>query len=356
MINESAVARLKALPPPVQSNDGSVFVGASTVKQAALRWPVLRFVDTVRANFAEVFLPLGSTTSPLAVELGAETNRVETVERRTLRTPDGFSQLIIRVPNPETVDLEAFRLAIVEALLRERARATGGSYGSLTWPAWFVTAAVDASRGGMWKAEAYERLLAAGSTQETPGRRLDDFFSATPPPREAAAFFASWLFQRAGGKTVEGRAALLTTPWRRTDIVGKTTDAAWQAWLEGLESTVFLPGVLTKSQFTRWAATLADPKTPREAVTLSEHISRFAVGRPQIFRDLTELYLRAYAAAALGKTGEYTALRAQADEAKAFLEAHLRRQPVLSDEAKEAAHTSDTPSNPTLSPYPQRQP
>lgn len=354
MVNEPAVARLKALPPPVQSNDGTVFVGASTAERAALRWPVLRFVDTVRANFAEVFLPLGSTTSPLSVELGAATNRVETVERRTLRTPDGFSQLIIRVPNPETVDLEALRLAVVEALLRERARAAGGTYASLTWPAWFVAAAVDASRGGVWKAEAYERLRAAGNAPETPGWRLDDFFSAAPPPREAAAFFALWLFQRTGGKTVGGRAALLTAPWTRADIVGSASDAAWQAWLEGLESTVFLPGVLTRSQFARWAATLAEPKTPQEAMALSEQVSRFAVGRPQVFRDLSELYLRAYAAAALGKTEDYTALRAQADEAKAFLEAHLRRQPVLSDEAQEP-HPGATPPTP-LSPHPKGQP
>lgn len=356
MVNETAVARLKALPPPVQSNDGTVFVGTATAERAALRWPVLRFVDTVRANFAEVFLPLGSTASPLAVELGAETNRVDSVERRTLRTPDGFSQLIIRVPNPETVDLEALRLAVVEALLRERARAAGGSYASLTWPAWFIAAAVDASRGSVWKAEAYERLLAAGGAPETPGRRLDDFFSETPPPREAAAFFAQWLFQRAGGKTLERRATLLTTPWKRADLLGAATDAAWQEWLEGLESTVFLPGVLTRSQFARWAATLAEPKTPQEAVALSERLSRFAVGRPQAFRDLTELYLRAYAAAALGKAEDYTALRAQADEAKAFLEAHLSRRPVLSDEARATPAGAAAPPTPTVSPTPKQQP
>lgn len=347
MVDGAAVARLKAIPPPVQSNDGTVFVGAATAVRAALRWPVLRFTDTVRANFAEVFLPLGSTASPLSVELGADTNRVETVERRTLRTPDGFSQLIIRVPNPETVDLDVLRLAVVEALLRERARAKGGSYASLTWPAWFVAAAVDASRGSVWKAEAYERLCAAGMGPEAPGQRLGDFFAegGKPPPREIAAFFALWVFQRAGGKTVRGREDLLTAPWVRSAIVGDASDDAWRAWLGGLGDTVFLPGVLTRSQFARWSADLSEPQNAREAVALSERLSRFAVGRPQAFRDLTELYLRAYAARALGKAEEYAVLRARAEEAKAVLEDHLRRHPVLSDEppvaAREASRASD---------------
>lgn len=351
MVNEAALGRLKALPPPIQSSDGKVFVGVTTPERAALRWPVLRFVDTVRGNFAEVFLPLGSTESPLSLELGSVTNRVETVERRTLRTPDGFSQLIIRVPNPETVDLDVLRLAVVEALLREQARSVGGSYGSFTWPEWFLSAAVDASRGGVWRAEAYERLRAAGDTPQTAGWRLDDFFSSTPPPREAAAFFAQWLFQRAGGRTVKQRMALLTAPWTRASIVGGATDSEWRAWLLGQEDTVFMPGVLTRSQFTRWVSELKDPKTAEEAMAQSKRLSRFAVGRPQAFRDLTELYLRAYAAAALGQTETYAELRAQADEAKTFLETYLRRNPVLSDEAKEAdSPSSASLSSPSLSP------
>ncbi len=332
-LNLEAAARIKTHPAPLQANDGTLFISVVSPERAPLRWPVLRFANTVRENFAQVFAPLGSISSPLTIELGASTNRIETIERRSMRTTDGFSQLIIHVPNPETVDLDILRTAIIEALLRERARAEASSYADFTWPKWFLAAAVDASRGNVWKAEAYERLIAAGTTPETPGWRLEDFFNPQQdPPREVAAFFAHWLFQRVEGDASAQRIALITTPWEPRALLGDATNEIWQGWLMRQSGVLFLPGTLTQSQFTRWAAQLAHPTDAADAMAHANRITRFAIGRPQPFRDLSELYLRAYAAYAIGKQEQYTELRAAADEAKTFLEAHLRKNPVLKDD------------------------
>ncbi len=333
MVDESAVARFKALPPPVQSSDGAIFVGVTSPARAGMRWPVLQFAETVRSNFAALFLPLGSPNAPLSIELGSETNQVSTLRRRTLRTADGFSQLIIQVPNPDTVDLELLRVAVVEALLREAARKQGGSYGSLKWPTWFIEAAVDASRGSVQRAEAYERLCALRQSGETQGLQLDDFFTETPPPKDFASFFAQWVFQRAGVATTQGRARLLTQPWSRADILESATDAAWVAWLDGQSDTVFMPGVLTREQFTRWAAAHTRPTSVEEAQAEAERLSRFAVGRPKLFRDATELYLRALAAYMTGDTDAYQALYQQAQEGQAILANYFRRVAFLADDS-----------------------
>jgi len=328
-VNAGGVARLKALPPPLQSPDGVIYVGCATPERAELRWPVLRFASTVRDRLSGLFGPLGSPASPLSIELGAETNRVETLARKTLRTQDGFSQLIIRVPNPDTVDLELLRTAIAEALFREQARAQGASYASLTWPRWFVAATVDATRGDVWRAEAYERFLAS----PTPPLPLDAFFAqdAAPPP-EQAAFFAQWALKECKKRPEAARRALLNTPWERQAILGEAADEAWQAWLKDLDNTLFLPGILTRRQFERWCAKLTDPADPQEAVRIANALTKEAIGRPAVFRDLTELYLRAYAAAATGDRAAYAARRAEADEARAALQSHFQRNALIVEE------------------------
>lgn len=327
-VDAEAVARLKSLPGPMQSADGALYVACQTPARADLRWPVLQFADGVRDNLSDAFVPLGDKASPLLIVLGAETNRVAGVTRRSMGTPDGFSQLIIHVPNPDTVDLEQLRERIAEALLRERARGLSGSYAALKWPPWFIRAAVDASRGNLWRAEAYERahdLLGRGAFPA-----LGDFFApGAEPPREPAAFFALWVFERNGAKAK--REALLTAPWEPLHVVGGADDAAWQAWFRAKEDTVFVPGTLTRSQFHRWADGLAEPKDAAEAARLCEWLTRQSIGRPQVFRDLTELYLRAYAAFVTGDVAAYAARRAEADEARGLLEQTLSVTPLIQD-------------------------
>ncbi len=334
-VDEEALARFKATPPPVQSADGTVYVSCATAARATMRWPVLRFVDRVRENLGEAFLPLGSREAPLLVQLGDATNRVETVERRTLNAGSDLSQLIVRVPNPETVDLETLREAVAEALLRQAAHDRAGAYGALRWPPWFIRAAVDASRGNAWRAEAYEAVHAALEAGTLP--KPDDFFAeGAEPPREAAAFFAQWAFERAGQ---EGRAALLSAPWRREAVLGAATDAEWLAWVRGFEDAIFMPGLMTRAQFNRWREGLTEPKDAADAQAITRRLTLQAAGRPQILRDLTELYLRAYAAFATGDAETYRALRAEADAARAIIENHLKTRPVLADEpSPKASH------------------
>ena len=327
-VDEAAVARLKNLPGPMRSADGALYVACQTAARADLRWPVLQFADGVRDNLSDAFLPLGDASSPLLIVLGAETNRVEGVTRRSMGTPDGFSQLIIHVPNPDTVDLEQLRERIAEALLRERARGLSGSYAALKWPPWFIRAAVDASRGNVWRAEAYERahdLLGQGAFPA-----LGDFFApGAEPPREPAAFFALWVFERNGARA--GREALLTAPWEPLPLLGGAGDADWREWFRAKEDTVFVPGTLTRSQFRRWAEGLAEPRDAADAARLCDWLTRQSIGRPQVFRDLTELYLRAYAAFVTGDAAAYAARRAEADEARGLLEQTLSVTPLIQD-------------------------
>ena len=327
-VNQAAIDRFNRLPGPMQSADGALYVSCQSPARADLRWPVLRFAEGVRQNLSEAVLPLGDDDAPLLIVLGTETNRVESVTRRSVGAADGFSQLAIHVPNPDTVDLELLRERIAEALLRERARALGGAYASLRWPAWFIRAAVDASRGNVWRAEAYEKahaLLAKGALPP-----IDAFFAPdADPPREAAAFFAQWVLERNAAPAK--REALLTAPWTRPAILGAAKDEAWPDWLRAMEDTVFVPGTLTRSQFERWSALLVEPKDAQEALRLCDALTRQAVGRPRLFRDLTALYLQAYGAFATGDEAAYRARRAEADSSRDLLAHVLSLNPILED-------------------------
>ena len=341
-----------AVPAPMQSADGTLYVGCQTNDRAPMRAPVLRFAETVKRHFEADFLPLGSVESPLSILLGSETNAVSTLvkDRFTLRD-QSFSQLIIRVPNPDTVDLERLRTAIIEALLRERTRALAGTYTALTWPPWFLQGAVDSSKGNLALAEAYERAFALreAGTLPTPEALLAP--GAPAPDPAVATCFARWLltlgtqtYTPREGETpdeteralvaarrdrVRRLEALLTTPWTAEALLPLDAATAWEAWLNERERAVLLPGVVTRSQFARWRASLACPDSPEAARALSERLSREAVGKPQPFCDLTELYLRACAAAVVGDAFRAAALWSEADEAAGVLAAHLQREPIL---------------------------
>lgn len=347
-----AAAAASAAPSPMQSPDGTLYVGCQTNERAPMRAPVLRFAQTVKHHFEEDFLPLGSADSPLSIILGSETNAVSTlVKDRFALRDNSFSQLIIRVPNPDTVDLELLRTAIIEALLRERTRALAGSYAALTWPPWFLQAAVDASKGNLALAEAYEHAFALreAGTLPTPEALLAP--GAPAPDPALAACFARWLLtlgtqsytlREGENAAATERAivalrreriarieALLTTPWTAQALLPPDADARWNAWLAERERAVLLPGIVTRSQFARWRKSLAFPESPEAARALSERLSREAIGKPQPFCDLTELYLRACAAAVVGDNFRAAALWSEADEAATLLAAHLQNAPLL---------------------------
>lgn len=328
VVNEAAIERFKSLPGPMQSADGALYVACQSPDRANLRWPVLRFAEGVRENLSDAFVPLGTADAPLLIVLGTETNRVASVTRRSVGAADGFSQLAIHVPNPETVDLEVFRERIAEALLRERARSVAGAYASLQWPEWFIRAVVDASRGNVWRAEAYEKAHDLFAKGELPP--IDAFFAPDAnPPREVAAFFAQWVLERNASEA--DRTTLLTARWVRPAVLGAVEDDAWPAWFRAMEDTIFVPGTLTRSQFERWTALLTEPKDAQDAVRISNDLTRYAVGRPKAFRDLTALYLSAYGAFATGDTETYRIRRTEADSSRDLLAHILSLKPILED-------------------------
>ncbi|MEG1788710.1 MAG: hypothetical protein RR133_05605 [Kiritimatiellia bacterium] len=333
-------ARFLETPLPLQSRDGCVYVGCVTPERAPLRWPVLKFVDTVRNGLEREFIPLGVSQSPLSIVLGAETNAVTTVERRVIRS-NGFSQLVIRVPNPETVDLDVFRVAIAEALLREKARALGGDYAALQWPQWFIRAVMDGARNNDWKSAAYEVMAS-----EVDANRLPDvayFFSpGISPNREVASFFAQWVLTSCRRVKVEDLAKFLTVPWEKTAVLGSTTNAEWNAYVQRLSTVVFVPGTLTLPQLRRWRTALVTPRSVEEALQIAQSLPRASIGRPTPLRDLAILYAQAYATFARGELEMYREQRHAADEAADFLEQHLKRIGTLLEApvpiVKESAH------------------
>lgn len=330
LVNEVELNRVRTLAAPIISSEGDIYVTTTDPTRAALRWPVLRFATRTMEALEKDFYPIGSRDFPLAIELGSETNAVTTLRRDRIQTADGFSQLIIRIPNPNTVDLDALRVAVVEASLREEARRLGGGYSALKWPKWFLQGVVDATQGPLWQIEAYERLQTQIATTGLP--QIAAFFSAeTPPSREAAAFFARWIVEKRQGDVSEERSAqqvlskLVVTEWTPEAVLQMETQASWEAWIQNLDNRVFLPGVLTKSQFMRWRSRVYPALSPRDAQAQRTYLLREMVGRPKPFVDLTLLYLKATDALVANNQEEAWKRFTAAEEAATFLLSHLER-------------------------------
>lgn len=336
LINEAELARVQSLSAPMISRKGDISVTTRDPSRMQMRWPVLRFASETLARFGKSFYEIGSRESPLAIELGAETNAVTTLRRDRIRTADGFSQLIIRVPNPDTVDLDALRVAVLEAALREEARRHAGSYSALKWPSWFLQGVVDVTQGPLRLIESYERLQT--EIAETGYPQLAGFFdSGRPPSRAAAALFAKWVLDRRRALLTEETVsvspspfeALVITPWTPEALLETATQADWECWVRDLDNRVFLPGVLTQSQFLRWRKGIRRDLTPEEAQTQRLLLVREMVGRPKPFADLTYLYLKATDALIGGNSAAAGQLFAEADDAADFLLDHLKRTGYL---------------------------
>lgn len=329
LVNETELARVQSITAPMISSEGDITVTARDASRAPLRWPVLRFAATTMANFEEAFYAIGSRESPLSIELGSETNAVTSVRRDRIQTADGFSQLIIRVPNPHTVDLDTLRTAILEASLREEARKRAGAYSALKWPRWFLQGAADATQGPLLLVEAYERLQTEIAERGYP-QLTACFDPAAEPSRETATFFARWILERARARTLEApdafptpQEALVTAPWTAGAFLDGAVQADWEAWLRDLDNRVFLPGVLTRSQFQRWRREIRRDLTPEAAQAQRLRLVREMVGRPKPFAELSLLYIKATDALAAGNAFAAMELFTEADSAADFLSEHF---------------------------------
>jgi hypothetical protein len=323
------------IPSPMLSSSGKFSVGCQTEQRESYRWPVLKFVENVVENFEASFVPVGSTEFPLYVVLGTSTDEKDThVVRRTLTVSNAFSQLAIGIPNPDVVDLELLRVAIVEALLREECRTRTGAYATFAWPEWFVRGMTYASFGNVWKAQAYEIVLKDLEAGSLP--TLDALFNdkSLKISNETAAFFAMWVMQARSNKS---RYQTISAPWAPEHFVGtplsEQKEAEWHQWILGLQDKVFVPGALTARYFDRWQAELVAPTSREEVIRITDYLTRNVIGRPQLFRDLTVLYLEAYVAWLQKGDEGYQPLRKKADEAALILKEHLTRNSILVDEA-----------------------
>lgn len=318
---EELARRLNALPTPLQSADSAIFVSCATPERADLRWPILSFANTTRENLSDRLRPIGSSKSPLAIVIGNSKDPETGIRRRQNRVGT-YANLIIDIPNPDTVDLDLLRTAIAEALLREDVRSRTGRYGDFRWPNWFILAVLDTVNNAEWQAAAYESLLAqreAGTVPTVP----ELFAGIAPPTREVAFFFARWVLGLRR-QTPDGIDKLIDTPsWSSADVLGTLGDADWQAYLDLQKNTVFAPGILSLAQFRRWREAARQPADAKDARAIIQELLRGTIGRPKPLQELCTLYSRAYAAFIAGDEESYARLRIQADDAAAMLEQTL---------------------------------
>lgn len=321
------------LPTPLIAADGSYSVGCRNKERIPLRWPVLKYTRTVIDNFQSTFINLRDTESPLYIELGTSTSPEDTrVRYRSIRTEWGFSQLVIVIPNPDVVDLDILRAAIVEGLLRERCRKQTGAYSNFKWPKWFIQGMADASLGSLWKANAYEKVFAEYKANQLP--TLEALFNESSPnvSREVAAFFALWVLQI--HTSSEERTALIHAPWQPQTILSDAFDEKkWQAWIEDFEDHIFLPGAITKRQFERWQTTLVLPTTKEQALEIIHSLTRMSTGRPMLFRELSALYMESYLAWMNEDYDSFISKRKTAEDSAAILTDHFTRSTILIDES-----------------------
>lgn len=327
---EAAVARIKARPTQLTNRNGTIVVSCATHERANFRWPISTFAERVLEALNKDYLPLGSNVSPLAIEIGIDTNAVTTLRRRVFRTSDGYSHLILQIPNPDTVDLTLLREGIAEGLLREKVREQVGSYQDYTWPKWWLTALLNATRNNADTLEAYDRLQVAIRANGAP--TLESLFKRTGTPLpEADWFLARWMLTNTVYQSPEKRLQLLTEPWSAEKLLETLSEAEWQKWLKQQDSIIYVPGVITYTQFLGWQERLITPTSLAEAKDTFTELARFAIARPQAFQDLTTLYLNAYLAYRENNSAEYERLRQAADLEAARFEQHLRQVRFLQD-------------------------
>ena len=332
IVNTDAVEAFRKRPAPMFSYGREISVLAEQPERRPLVWPVLRFADGVCKHLSETFIPLGSGSSPVMILLGSDAKPNPNVRFRIHRIGSDFAQVLIIVPNPDTVDMEQLRRILGEALLREKARGNSWDFTRLTWPKWFTDGLIAASLGNRRRMENYETLLAERDAGNLPS--LNDFFRpGFEPSPAAAAQFADWiLFLKPAAPE---RLALLTAPWTRENIVGTANDADWPAYLTSMEQKVILPGAVSRATFRRWKTLLREPNDADDASAIAEQLTRASVLRPQIFVDLTAVWLRAYAAAARGRTADYQTRRKEAEELTALFEASFPPDGLIAEPPKD---------------------
>ena len=125
---------------PFFSGDRAVCVRAPRVA-AGYRAPVLGFVERTRDEFLRAFrLALAPSAYILDIQVGAAADGDTRVIASQGRGLDGRPIDVIRLPAPETSDLDAIRRAVSLALLRAYLSSIGGDRDSLgRLPPWLVS-------------------------------------------------------------------------------------------------------------------------------------------------------------------------------------------------------------------------
>jgi hypothetical protein len=362
-------------PPPVQSSEG-FFAVAALEANLALRAPVLTFADTIRRGLEAAARPgLRPPARPVLILLGDATNDTRVIAVRAADAAGGPRERI-ELPDPEHADLDAFRAAIVGALLREWLHAAAARTGRTPAgvPDWLAA--------GLARHLVRERRAAdfdAVYEQWSRGRlpAVADLLAFEPAAaaRHPAlqAVLAGWLagrpddgFRALLGRLADGSAwsAASVAAALRRDGSPAALDEEWDAWMAGGVRDVREPGATSPLSVRvfrsllllypadhgivvqdawrgrTFAECLALPRSAERRAAAAAQALRirvFAAGRDAALQDVAGAYARFLdALAADAKPAALQELLRAAEEARGQLETRAAGGATLRDTPRPA--------------------
>lgn len=261
----TASADRPSLPAAITSSDGSFSVAAPSAT-AAYRAPVLTFAQTVKRDLQRATrLTFTAPAHPIAIVLGEATNDAGVAGVRLPHLTGGAYERL-DVPDPEHVDLDAIRLTLTQALLREwlmAARSNSLAASPRLPPDWFLGGlARHASR--LHRQADFENVYDRWARQRLPDLTACWAFAPSVAVQHPAlpAVLAAWLLERPGlfahlmHRLAEGQVWSPELVDACTRGIGEPAMAeAFSEWLAATVREVRQPGETTPGA---WSAFLAE--------------------------------------------------------------------------------------------------
>lgn len=251
-------------PPPVYSRDNA-FVILASGENADYRLPVLQFADELRRVLSRALdVPLGMPESPVTLVISNVPGETGAVCKR-VRDVTGNWREQVEMGDPERVDLDVLRVALLRALLRAWLAVAAEPGSTPTEPPdWFLRGLVRTTQRSERQPDL-EKVLMLWSHGRLPP--VPDLLAADPPDamREPAlsAVLVAWMSERDSGAArmrallthlASGGAwsadALLPILRPAGDIAH--VDEDWDRWLTAKGRSVLEPGVTTAGVLRRF--------------------------------------------------------------------------------------------------------
>lgn len=315
---------IRSFSKPIYSSDNS-YVIFSPVTLNDYRYPILKFVDDFSRN-TKTLLQLAGNTSKTAtiIELFDGTNEKAGAINKIVIDGIKRERESIVIFNPETVELDALRAALVKAILRNYMREKfRDSTIFVDPPAWFITGVVYASQRDL-RQKCFDRTFQLWSSARLPivvdllCDNLDGMEARDPA---VSAQLVTWLLDQEPGKLrleslLERLAAgsnwdknwIMQALWPEADFL--TIDDNWDRWLYMRTHTIFLlgsysPGI-TKRFMGQFMIFPADHHLPMVCGWLARNPDVFLhYGKPDLMKRVALEKGAIIRAAAMGRPAEF---------------------------------------------------